>query len=74
MYWNKLGKKHHNAERMKPLLLHILTLPIDLFILMFIGTLLLTMRLFRMRWCAGYLPAYKACLVETMSLGLYGQA
>jgi hypothetical protein len=53
------------------LLLRILTLPVDMFLLLFMGTLLLTMRLFNMRWSDKYWPSYRAYFVDTMSLGLY---
>uniref|UniRef100_E6QNN2 Uncharacterized protein n=1 Tax=mine drainage metagenome TaxID=410659 RepID=E6QNN2_9ZZZZ len=57
--------------KIKRLLLGILTLPINMFLLLFIGTLLLTMRIYGMRWSDKYLPAYKANFVETVTLGLY---
>ena len=57
--------------KIKRLLLGILTLPINMFLLLFIGTLLLNMRLFNMRWSDKYLPSYRAYLVDTISLGLY---
>ncbi|OCX70915.1 hypothetical protein [Acidithiobacillus thiooxidans] len=57
--------------KMKRLLLGILTLPVDMFLLLSISALLLTMQLFNMRWSDKYLPSYRAYLVDTMSLGLY---
>jgi hypothetical protein len=55
---------------MKKLLLRILSLPVDMFLLLFIGTLLLNMRLFNIRWGDKYLTDYKAYFVETATLGL----
>lgn len=59
---------------MKKLLLHILSLPVDMFLLLVIGTVLLYMRLFDMRWGDKYLTDYKAYFVETATLGLYTRA
>ena len=60
---------------MQTYLLRILTLPVELFLLAVIGTILLNLRLFRMRVLLDkHLPAYKTLLVDTLSLGLYRRA